>query len=130
MIVPGLGWRPGRYVIVGAVCALAHNAIMILGDWAGGHYLPMSAVSFLLVTPLGYWLHCCFTFVERLSFRGFLRFASGVAAGFPITLLVMAILCTGLELEVIIAAPIATVVLFIWNYVSAHWAILGGRRPG
>jgi hypothetical protein len=40
----------------------------------------------------------------------------------------MAILCTGLGIPVIIAAPTATIVLFLWNYASAHWAILGTLR--
>lgn len=122
------GWRPARYVVVGAICAAMHNVIMIGGDWLGAHYLPMNFVSFALVTPLGYWLHSDFTFHGTLSLRGFLRFAAGVAAGFPISLLVMAILCSGLGLPVIIAAPVATLVLFIWNYASAHWAILGRLR--
>lgn len=121
-------WRPARYVVVGAICAAMHNFIMIGGDWLGAHYLPMSFVSFALVTPVGYWLHSDFTFGGKLSFRNFLRFAAGVAAGFPLSLLVMAILCTGLGLPVIIAAPVATAVLFVWNYASAHWAILGRLR--
>jgi putative flippase GtrA len=120
--------RTARYTIVGAICALAHNAVMILGDLAGGHYVPMTVLSFGIVTPLGYLLHSRFTFRERLSLRGFLRFASGVAAGFPLSLLSMAILCTGLGLPVVIAAPIATITLFLWNYASVHWAILDHWR--
>jgi putative flippase GtrA len=121
-------WRPARYLVVGAICAALHNVIMIGGDWLGVHYLPMNFVSFAVVTPVGYWLHSDFTFRGALSVRGFLRFAAGVAAGFPLSLLMMAILCTGLGLPVIIAAPVATAVLFVWNYASAHWAILGRLR--
>jgi putative flippase GtrA len=117
--------RTARYAIVGAICALTYNAVMILGDLAGGHYGPMTILSFGIVTPLGYLMHSSFTFKERPSLRGFLRFASGVAAGFPLSLLSMAILCTGLGLPVVIAAPIATITLFLWNYASAHWAIFG-----
>ncbi len=116
--------RTARYTIVGAICALAHNAVMILGDLAGGHYVPMTVLSFGIVTPLGYQLHSRFTFREQLSLRGFLRFASGVTTGFALSLLSMAILCTGLGLPVVLAAPLTTITLFLWNYVSAHWAIL------
>lgn len=123
------GARPLRYLATAVICAAAHNSVMIGGDLAGGHYFGLSFLSFALVTPLGYWLHSRFTFGERLSLRNFLRFASGVAAGFPISLLVMAILCTGLSQPVIVAAPIATVVLFVWNYATAHLAILGRLRP-
>lgn len=120
--------RTARYTMVGAICALVYNAVMILGDLAGGHYVPMTVLSFGTVTPLGYLLHSRFTFRERLSLRGFLRFASGVAAGFPLSLLSMAILCAGLGLPVVIAAPIATITLLLWNYASAHWAILDRWR--
>ena len=123
-----LSHKPARYVVVGGVCAVAHNAIMIGGDWLGVNYVTMSFVSFLLVTPLGYLLHSAFTFAARMSWVGLLRFASGIAAGFPISLLSMVVLCTGLGLPVWIAAPIATLILFIWNYASAHWAILGRLR--
>jgi len=116
--------RTARYFIVGGSCALTNNAVLIVGDWAGGHYAPMMTLSFGIVTALGYLLHAKFTFHERLSCPSFLIFASGVAAGFPISLIVMATLCSGLGMPVIIAAPITTIVLIIWNYVSAHWAIL------
>jgi hypothetical protein len=79
---------------------------MILGDLAGRHYAPMTVLSFGVMTPLGYLLHSHFTFREKLSSRGFLRFASGGAAGFPLSLLSMAILCTGLGLSVLIARPL------------------------
>ncbi|HJQ16810.1 MAG TPA: GtrA family protein [Allosphingosinicella sp.] len=121
-------WRPTRYVIVGGVCAIVHNSIMILGDIVGIHYLLMNFVSFSVVTPAGYLLHSGFTFGTQHSWPGFMRFASGVAVGFPISLLTMALLCTGFEVPVVIAAPVATIVLFLWNYASAHWAILGRFR--
>lgn len=120
--------RTARYTIVGAICAATHNAVMVLGDLAGGHYVPMTVLSFWIVTPPGYLLHARFTFREQFSLRGFLRFTSGIAAGFPLSLLSMTTLCTGLGLPVVIAAPIATVTLFLWNYVSAHWAILDRWR--
>jgi putative flippase GtrA len=119
--------RTARYTVVGAICAATHNAVMILGDLAGGHYVPMTFLSFGIVTPLGYLLHSGFTFKTQLSVGGFLRFALGVAAGFPLSLLTMAILCTGLGLPVVIAAPVATITLYLWNYASAHTAIIGRR---
>jgi len=120
--------RAARYMVVGAICAVIHNVVMIVGDFLGFHYLPMNFVSFGIVTVLGYLLHSGFTFRGQLSIAGFMCFAAGLAVGFPISLLVMAVLCTGLGIPVIIAAPTATVVLFVWNYASAHWAILGTLR--
>ena len=120
--------RPARYIVVGAICAVVHNVVMIVCDFLGFHYLPMNFVSFGIVTLLGYLLHSGFTFRGQLSIAAFLCFAAGLAVGFPISLLVMAILCTGLGIPVTIAAPSATIVLFVWNYASAQWAILGTLR--
>lgn len=120
--------RTGRYAIVGAICAATYNVVMILGDWAGAHYALSAVASFAITAPLGYLLHVGFTFRERACWRGFARFASGLAAGFPISLAIVAILCSGARLPAAIAAPVATVVLFFWNYASAHWAILGRPR--
>ena len=123
--------RSARYLAVGAACALTHNIVMILGDLAGAHYAPMTLVSFAITTPMGYCLHAGLTFRERFSWRAFARFAAGAATGYPISLLMMAILCDGFGLSVMIATPVATVVLVVWNYACAHLAILGpGRRRG
>ena len=113
-----------RYITVGAVCALTHNVIMISADFAGLHYLAGTLLSFAVVTPLGYFLHCRFTFQRAHSLDGFLRFMAGIAVGYPLSLALMVLFCSGLQLPVIIAAPLATAALFVFNYVSAHWAIV------
>jgi putative flippase GtrA len=115
--------RITRYAIVGAICAIAQNGIMIAGGIAGGHYVPLSLLAFGIVTTMGYFLHARVTFHVKPSFHGFARFASGVATGFPLYFFVMAILCSGLQLAIGLAAPVATVVLYLWNYNSAHWAL-------
>ena len=129
MIAHQIVARSARYLSVGAFCACIHNTVMILGDLAGGHYALMTLVSFVITTLLGYCLHAAVTFREGMSWHAFLRFASGAAMGLPISFVVMVILCSGLGLPVMIAAPVATVVLFLWNYACAHWAILGSWRP-
>ena len=115
------GWR---YTLVGAFCAIAHNAIMIAADHVGVHYLLGTVISFLAVTPLGYLLHSRFTFSEPLRLKAFVRFVGGVAMAYPISVAMMIVLCSGLSLSVAIATPIATVALFVWNFIAAHWAIL------
>ena len=112
-------------MVVGAACAILNMILMISGDWIGIHYAPMTVVAFFIVTPIGYLLHAGFTFGEKMSWRSFAKFTSGVAVGFPISLLAFTLLCSGLGLSVAVAAPIATVILFVWNYALAHWAILG-----
>lgn len=117
-----------RYLTVGALCALIHNLIMIGSDFAGIHYLPATLISFSVVTPLGYYLHCRFTFKKARSLEGFLRFMAGIAVGYPLSLALMALFCSGMGLPVWIAAPLATAALFAFNYVSAHWAIVRRLR--
>ncbi len=117
--------RALRYLGVGVVCALVHNAVMITGGVAGVHYAPLTLLSFVVVTPTGYLLHTAVTFIEPRSWRTFWRFAAGLATGFPINFAILALLCSGLAVPVAIAAPVATLLLFAWNYASTHWAILG-----
>jgi putative flippase GtrA len=125
----GLLARGRRYLTVGALCALTHNAIMIGGDFAGLHYLVATLISCAVVTPLGYLLHCRFTFRKASSWPGFLRFTAGIAAAFPLSLGLMVLFCSVLDWPVLVAAPLTTVLLIAYNYVSAHWAIVSRWRP-
>jgi putative flippase GtrA len=115
--------RTTRSTVVGAICAVAYNVVMTLGGWAGGHYVSLSFLSFCIITPLGYLLHAGFTFRTSLSAQQFLRFASGQAAGLPLNLLIIGTLCSGLGLTITVASPITTILLYLWNYASAHWAL-------
>jgi putative flippase GtrA len=121
-LLPLVG-RTARYTGVGAICAVVNNVVMILGGCAGGHYVPLSFLSFGIVTPLAYFLQSRFTFKTRPSLQDFFRFASAAAAAFPLYFVVMTTLCAGFGLAVALAAPIATITLFLWNYTSAHWAM-------
>lgn len=115
------GWR---YTAVGIICALANYAVMLAVDFLGGSYLLGILVGFLLVTPLGYVLHTWFTFAQSFSMRTFLRFVSTVIAAYPVATGMLIILCSGLNLSVAIAYPMAVAGMFLWNFVAAHWAIL------
>jgi len=126
--------RTTRYTLVGAVCALASNVMIILGSWMGGDYITLSILAFIIVTPCGYLMHARFTFGVARSWHEFIRFSSGVAASLPLYFLMMAILCSGLRLPVAVAVPVTTVALYIWNYLAAHWALrsrlpFGRQRP-
>jgi putative flippase GtrA len=118
-----------RYLTVGAVCALVYNLITIGCDFAGLHYLPATLISVAVVAPLGYFLHCRFTFRKAHSLEGFLRFMAGIALAYPLLIALMMLFCSGLGLPVIIASPLATAVLVVFNYLSAHWAIVRRLRP-
>ena len=124
MTLSALLVRGRRYLTVGALCAVTHNVIMIGADFAGLHYVLATFVSFLILTPMGYLLHCRFTFREAVSAAGFLRFTAGIIAAYPLSLGLMVLFCTGLGWPVLVAAPLTTVLLIVYNYISAHWAIV------
>jgi putative flippase GtrA len=122
--------RTARYTIIGAICAVLNNILVIGGSFLGVGYVAMSVAAFSVVTPLGYLMHTSFTFRERPSVGGLLRFSSAVATGVPIFILLMAIFCSGLGMPIAIAAPICTLICYVWNYALAHWTILHrGRLP-
>jgi putative flippase GtrA len=120
--------RP-RYLVVATSCALLHNAVMIGCDWLGIHYVPASGVSYIVVVLWGYALHARFTFGQPMSARSFLRFALGMATNYPASIALMFVFCTLAGLAVAIAAPMTTVILFAWNFITSRWAIAGRPTP-
>jgi putative flippase GtrA len=123
-------WTKLRYVAVGALCALLHNAIMIGADFLGLHYATSLVISYVIVVVVGYVLHVSYTFRAPASASGFVRYAIPMAANFPLTLAAMFVLCDVMTLPVPVAAPLTTVIMFAVNYVFSKWAIVGGSERG
>lgn len=124
--------QPRRYLLVGVACAALHNAVMFGCDWIGINYLAALVISFAVLVPTGYVLHSLYTFERGISPRQFMRFTAGMLAGFAINLVLMIVLVSGIGLGVPPATLLATGLLFVWNFVSARWAILlhrGTREP-
>ncbi len=118
----------GRALVVGLVCALAHNAIMIAGDWMGLHYALSLVVSFLIVVVLGYRLHSGWTFREAARTRAsFGRYALVASGNFPASLAGMFVFVDLLNLSVPVASPVVTVLLFAFNFAGNRWALRGGQ---
>ncbi len=116
---------PARFAIVGLVCAVVHNVIMLSADRWGIHYTASSALSYAVVVVLGFALHVGFTFQQRPSLESFWRYAVSMAANYPITLALLFLMCDVAGLPVMIAAPTATVLMMLWNYFASRWAIAG-----
>ena len=116
--------RGRRYTLIGLLCALCNYAIILAVDAVGGHYVLATLIAFMTVTPIGFVLHSRFTFGEPLRWTSFLRFVAGLSSAYPLAVLSMIVLCSGFDLSVAIAAPIATAVVFLWNFTAAHLAIL------
>ena len=113
-----------RFVSVGAVCALAHNAILLGAGFAGLHYVVGCAISYLVVVIIGFALHVRFTFDATPTLPAFWRYALGMAANYPLTLALLFVMCDVAGWPLAIAGPTATVLLFAWNFVLSRWAIV------
>jgi putative flippase GtrA len=116
--------QAGRYTQVGGLCAVANNILVIGLNLAGGP-LPLTlTIGFVGVTALAYVLHSLYTFRVALSTAAMVRFYLANVGGFCLAAAVMAMLCRGMGLGAPIALPITTVVMFLWNFVSARYAVL------
>jgi len=127
-----IGGEQQRYLIVGAICAVLNNVILIGGDWLGLNYVMLTGLTFVITATPVYWLHCWFTFRHGGNLAGYLIFMSGCAIATPVALLLLAILHSLLGLPMWIAAPVTTVLMIIYNYCNARMAILRrmlGRMP-
>ncbi|MGB3710129.1 MAG: GtrA family protein [Erythrobacter sp.] len=114
----------GRYTVIAAGSALLFNVILIGVHAAGVHYLAALAAAFCVVVMAAYCAHALFTFETQFTTRGFGRFVGTQLLGFPISAIVLATLIEGFGLAVWIATPIATILMFAYNFVSARWATL------
>lgn len=113
-----------RFLAVGGLCAALHNAILILGDFAGAHYVVSSIVSFAVVVVAGYLLHRRFTFRMSVQNPSFGRYVLGMAANFPLSLAALFVLVDMVGMPVWIAAPLSTCLLILWNYAATRWALV------
>lgn len=112
-----------RYLTIAALSALILNGVLIGIHALGAHYLAALIVANIVVIAFAYSAHAAFTFEVERSVSGFARFVGTQAIGFPLSVLVLATLVDGFALPVWIATPIATVILFAYNFVTARWAI-------
>lgn len=120
------------YTGIGVFCAVLNNAIVISADFASINYLAATILALALVTPLGYALHSVFTFRGPLSSQAFICFAAGTFVGSLLSIGLMVVLCSWLFMRASIAMPLATLILSVWNFLNARWAILhrGVGYPG
>ena len=116
--------RIPRYTVVGAICAAIYNGMMIAGDALGVHYAVSTGVAFVIIVITGYALHCLYTFSEKLSMRGFARYTAAMLLTLPFSLGGMFLLRDVTHLPMWFASPFLTGVMFCWNFVAAHWAVV------
>ena len=127
--------RVPRYVVVGALCAGLYNLIMITGDALGANFIASSVVAFVINIAVGYTLHCRFTFSERMTLVGLARYTAAMLLNLPLSIGGVGLFNGLLRLPMWIASPLVTALLFAWNYVATHWAVVtrvltGKKAPG
>lgn len=111
-----------KYTLVALFCAAIHNIILVLTDWLGFNIFWCQMTSALTLLPIGFLLQTKFIFGVERSWRGFLRYSVQVT-NFPLALFVLWLTRDRLAVPMWIAAPISTVVLYLWNYATSHWAL-------
>jgi putative flippase GtrA len=109
-------------VIVSGICALLHNGIMIGLDRAGVHYVLCQTVSAAVLLPVGYLLQSRLTFDAKRSWRDFARYSGALFTNFPVAIALLWLLCDVLKLDMVWAAPLSMILLFLWNYATSSWA--------
>jgi putative flippase GtrA len=116
--------RSWRYVLVAGLCALLYNGMMIGLDRLGVQYAISQAATALLLLPTGYLLQGRFTFGASRNWYHFIRYSAALLTNYPVAVATLWVLCDGLRLDMLWAAPMSTFVLFIWNYLTSAWAFL------
>jgi putative flippase GtrA len=116
--------RIPRYTIVGAICAAIYNGMMIAGDALGVHYAVSTGVAFVIIVAAGYALHCLYTFSEKLSLRAFARYTAAMLLTLPVSLGGMYLLRDLAHAPMWFASPFLTALMFCWNFVATHWAVV------
>lgn len=112
-----------RYLAVGAICAVLNNLLLIGIVTAGLDYLRGLFVVCLPMLAIGFALHCWFTFETRPNFAAFLRYSIAILVNYPLWIGSLFVLCNLAQFSIVVASPLATLFLFLWNYLATHWAI-------
>jgi putative flippase GtrA len=119
--------RVERFVAIGALCALLSNVAVIVLVRHGFSSVTASLLAFGPVLAMGYALHAVFTFGTPPSRLTFGRYALATAANFPVWIAALYVLRDLLGSPIAIATPVATALIFLWNYAAAKWAWGRGR---
>lgn len=118
----------GRYLLIGGGCALLANGVIIGLDVLGVHYAPASLAAFIGSGTAGYVGHSLWSFRAPIGWRSYGRFMLGLAGGALWSFALLSLGVSVLGMPVALAAPGATVLVTIWNYLAARWAIVGRQR--
>jgi putative flippase GtrA len=108
-----------RYLVVGGACALLANVILIGFDQLHINYAVSSVVAFVTTLLIAYTLHADWTFGAERSLVGLLRYGTAMAINLPLSIALLFVLIDVLGFRMAVAAPAATVLQTVINYLLA-----------
>jgi len=116
------------YGLVAALCLGLHNGIIIGMDWLGAPLIAAVALSFAVVSVVGYALHSRFTFCRPMGMKAFARYALAMSANLPLAFITIWLWRHGVGLKMLYASPLASLCMIAMNFALSHWAIARPRR--
>jgi hypothetical protein len=117
------------YSVAALALALLHNAIMIGLDWLGVHYLFCQLASAAVLLPVGYLTMSSAIFRTPRSWTAFAGYSIVLISNLPISLALIWLLRGHLDLPMVVAAPLSSFVLYMWNYVASFFALNRAGEP-
>ena len=118
------------YGFVAGTCLALHNAAMIGVDWAARGRLSALgvtaagfAVSFVVVSVVGYFLHSWLTFRESVSLARYGRYALAMSTNTPLAMGMTWALRGPAGMPMDYAAPLASSLMVVANFLLSRWAI-------
>jgi putative flippase GtrA len=112
-----------RYALVAIGCALLHNAILIVTDALGATVIACQAASAVVLLPVGFVLQSRITFACERTWRGFWCYSATLITNFPLAIAVLWLVREQAHLSMWVAAPVSSLFLFCWNYLTSTWAL-------
>lgn len=122
-----LGHLISRYTLFAILLAILHNLILISTERMGAHYLVSQFASAVVLTPTGYFAMSRFVYPAVRSWVAFSRYSTSILTNFPFAIVSLWLLIDVLKLPMFYSAPISTVMLYMWNFLTTNWAL--GRSP-
>jgi putative flippase GtrA len=111
------------------LCASINNIILIIGDYLGAHYVPLTFLYYLVSSSVGYVWHCRITYRDVMTIAGYWQFVLGISLGLPLSLMILALLTDWLGSPMWFASPVMTALMLVFNYKVARFAILRPAGP-
>jgi putative flippase GtrA len=115
-----------RYGIIAGICFVLGATLIPFFSWLGMHYSIATLIAFMVVALIGFALHSQWTFKVERSVAGLARYTGAMLLNLPLTVIFIGIAHDGFGVPVLYAAPLSSILLFVWNYIAVEWAVSNG----